>query len=71
MSASLEERLTELEMRIAFVDDTMNTLSEVVATHDRYLHDMRNAMEQLRSELVTVRGTLASDPQSEPPPPHY
>jgi SlyX protein len=71
MSASLEDRLTELEMRIAFVDDTMNTLSEAVASHDRHLHDLRNAMERLRSELVAVRGTLASDPHNEPPPPHY
>lgn len=58
-------------MRIAFVDDTMNTLSETVALHDRLLHDLRNAMERLRGELVAVRGTLSSDPHNEPPPPHY
>jgi SlyX protein len=71
MSASLEERLTELEMRIAFVDDTMGTLNEAVAAHDRHLHDLRNAMERLRGELVAVRGALSSDAQDEPPPPHY
>jgi SlyX protein len=71
MSTSLEERLTELEMRIAFVDDTMNTLSEAVASHDRHIHDLRNAMERLRTELVAVRGTLGNDASDEPPPPHY
>jgi SlyX protein len=71
MPASLEERLTELEMRIAFVDDTMNTLSEAVAAHDRHVHDLRNAMERLRTELVAVRGTLTSEAHDEAPPPHY
>jgi SlyX protein len=71
MPLSLEDRLTELEMRIAFVDDTMNTLSEAVASHDRHIHDLRNAMERLRTELVSVRGTLSNDASDEPPPPHY
>lgn len=71
MSMTLEERLTELEMRIAFVDDTMTTLSDAVASHDRHLHDLRNAMERLRTELVAVRGTLGNDAGDEPPPPHY
>jgi SlyX protein len=71
MSASLEDRLTELEVRIAFVDDTMNTLSETVAAQDRHLHELRGAMERLRGELVAMRGTFANDVHDEPPPPHY
>jgi SlyX protein len=71
MPTSLEERLTELETRIAFVDDTLGTLSEAIAAHDRLLHDLRTAMARLREELVSVRGTLAHDVRDEPPPPHY
>ncbi len=71
MSISLEDRLTELETRIAFVDDTMGSLNDAVAVHDRLLHDLRNSMDRLRDELVNVRGALAHDVQDEPPPPHY
>lgn len=71
MHASLEDRLTELEMRIAFVDDTVGSLNEAVAAHDRLLLELRNAMDRLRDELLSVRGTLAHDVHDEPPPPHY
>ena len=71
MPMSLEDRLTELETRIAFVDDTMGSLNDAVAVHDRLLHDLRNAMDRLRDELVNVRGALAHDVHDEPPPPHY
>lgn len=71
MSATLEERLNELEVRLAFVDDTMGALNDAVAVHDRHLHEMRRMMDRLRSELVSVRGSLATDGGEEPPPPHY
>jgi SlyX protein len=71
MSGSLEERLTELEVRLAFVDETMLSLSDTIARHDRHLHEMRNAIEALRSDLLVVRGTLGDAAHDEPPPPHY
>jgi SlyX protein len=74
MAASLEDRLAELETRIAFIDDATATLGETAALHDRQLHELRTAMERLRQELVALRVTLASDahdPHDEPPPPHY
>jgi SlyX protein len=71
MSASLEDRLTELEVRLAFVDDTMNVLNDTVAAHEQQLLEMRLAMDRLRSELVAMRGSLTQDARDEPPPPHY
>lgn len=71
MTVSLEERLTELEVRLAFMDDLMGTLNETVAAHQIQLLEMRGAMERLRDELVAMRGSLAPDAHDEPPPPHY
>ena len=71
MSASLEERLNELEVRLAFVDDTMATLNATVSEHDRVLTDMRLALERLRVELSGMRSALQHDVHDEPPPPHY
>lgn len=71
MTTTLEDRLTELEVRLAFVDDTMNVLNDTVAAHEQQLLDMRLAMDRLRSELVAMRGSLTQDARDEPPPPHY
>jgi len=74
MSAPLEERLTELEVKLAFVDDTMTSLNATVSEHDRVLSDIRLAIERLRAELTGVRTALGSDVRDvrdEPPPPHY
>ncbi|HJU38319.1 MAG TPA: SlyX family protein [Tahibacter sp.] len=72
MSAiSLEERLTELEVRFAFLEDAVTSLNTTVATHDRLLLDMREEFRRMRSELGVVRSSLSHDPSSEPPPPHY
>ena len=61
MSGSLEERLTELEVRVAFVDDAVNSLNDTVAVHDRRLHELLAAMDRLRGELVAARTALAHD----------
>ncbi len=71
MSPPLEERLTELEVRLAFVDDTMAALNATVSQHDRVLQEVRAAIERLRLELTGVRTALAQDVRDEPPPPHY
>ena len=66
-----EQRLMELEVRLAFIDDAVQALvvadaeqSMRIATLERMLHD-------LRSELASVRTGQGHDPHSEPPPPHY
>jgi SlyX protein len=69
--ATLEERLTELETRLAFVDDTVGSLSDLVAVHDRQMHELRSTLDRMRIELSALRGTLGHDARDEPPPPHY
>jgi SlyX protein len=71
VSAPLEDRLTELEVRLAFVDDTMSALNATVSEHDRVLQEVRLAIERLRADLGGVRTALAQDVRDEPPPPHY
>ncbi|MGE7137062.1 SlyX family protein [Luteibacter sp. NPDC031894] len=67
----LEERLTELEVRLAFVDDTVNALSSADAEIARRLDLLERTVRDLRSDLVNMRAGLGSDPTTEPPPPHY
>ena len=67
----LTARVDELETRLAFLDDTLAALNEVVAAHDRHLLQAVDEMRRLRSDLQALRGALSPDPHDEPPPPHY
>ena len=59
MTASLDQRLNELEVRIAFIENTVQTLDATVVAQDRMLQLLRREFENLRGELVQVQGALA------------
>ncbi|MEO7014183.1 MAG: SlyX family protein [Dokdonella sp.] len=69
--SSLEERLTELEVRLAFIDDGVASLNAAVAMQDQMMLGMRRELDRLRGDLVGLRSTLGNDVNDEPPPPHY
>jgi SlyX protein len=71
MSLSLEERLTELETRFAFLEQTAHSLDTTVAAQDRLLSRLRSDYERLQGELSQLRVGLQDDVRDEPPPPHY
>jgi SlyX protein len=71
MTLSLEERLTELETRFAFLEQTAQSLDTTVAAQDRLLSRLRIEYERLQSELSQLRVGLQDDARNEPPPPHY
>ena len=69
--STLEERLTELEVRLAFLDDSVAALNAAMVRQDRRDAQLRAELERMRAELVGLRGSLSHDVASEPPPPHY
>ena len=69
--SSLEERLTEVEVRLAFIDDGVAALNAAVAMHVQTMLALRLELDRLRSDLVGLRSTLGNDVGNEPPPPHY
>lgn len=62
--------MTEIEMRLAFMENTMQTLDLTVATQDRLIHELRREVERLREELGGIKLALPGDAHDEPPP-HY
>jgi SlyX protein len=66
-----EKRLTELEVRLAFIDDAVQALVAADAEQSLRIATLERVIRDLRSELETVRLGQGSDPHSEPPPPHY
>jgi SlyX protein len=68
---ALQQRLTELEVRLTFVDDTVNALASADAELSMRLAVLEDLIRGLRNELSSLRVAQGHDPHSEPPPPHY
>ncbi len=72
--ADLEARLAELESRIAFQDDSLQALSDVVAAQNIELDKLRRELsrqaERLKALALAVDDNAAS-PTAEERPPHY
>lgn len=66
-----EQRLTELEVRLAFVDDAVQALVAADADQSLRIATLERMVRELRNELETVRVGQTHDPHGEPPPPHY
>lgn len=71
MAATLESRLTELEVRFAFLDDAVAALSASDAERTQRVLALERAFRDIREELAAMRVALGHDVREEPPPPHY
>lgn len=67
----LVERVVELEMRVAFQDDTMQGLNAVITDQSLRIEQLERRLELMLTDLKSLRGLLYADPSQEPPPPHY
>lgn len=67
----LEARLDELETRLAFQDDIINTLSEQVARQELELRELWEAKRLLHKQLKDVSPSNIKGEDEETPPPHY
>ncbi|QXI29932.1 SlyX family protein [Pseudomonas vanderleydeniana] len=67
---NLEERVTELETRLAFQDDTIQALNDVLVGQQREVERLQLQMAALikRHEEMVGQFGISED---EAPPPHY
>ena len=77
MSADpLEQRLVDLETRLAFQEQALQELSDALAEarqeEGRNALRLHRALEELRQLRRALAGSpVTGDAASEPPPPHY
>jgi SlyX protein len=74
--SDLEQRMIDLEMRIAFQEQALQELSDALAAardgearNSLLLHRALEELRQLRSAMAA--SPVTGDAASEPPPPHY
>jgi SlyX protein len=67
----MEERLVELETRLAFQEDAIHHLNRTVADQQRLIEALEQRIEQLTERLRNLSPSPLEGDQPEPPPPHY
>jgi SlyX protein len=71
MNEVLESRLGELEVKLTFIDDTVQALASADVGLSQRVAGIEHALRELRGELSAMRTARSDDPHDEPPPPHY
>jgi SlyX protein len=67
----LEQRVNEVETRLAFQETTLQELNEALTSQQQQLSQMQAVLEKLRERIAELASNMQSDAGVEPPPPHY
>jgi len=70
-SQVLETRITELENRLVFQDDTIEQLNEVVTHQQRQIDQMEKTLTMLKDQMKNLASSNIATEDEETPPPHY
>ncbi|MGO2168419.1 SlyX family protein [Pseudoalteromonas sp.] len=69
---TIENRLTELEAKVAFQDETIEILNDELKAHQQLLAKMKRQTELLAEKVKESQSSPSLMSQMpEPPPPHY
>jgi len=68
--AELLARIAELESRVAFQDDTVDQLNNVVSDQDRRIAQLEVLLRRTREQVEMLLPLMHAAPGEEPPP-HY
>ena len=68
---STEQRLDDLEMKVAFQDDTINLLSDEIATLNEVIDRQRTQLEYIANRIGELSQSPLGSQEPETPPPHY
>ena len=71
MNESHDKRLEALEIKIAYQEQTIAQLNEVILEQQSRLDDLESICRLLRDKLQSVGESGGGDPGAHEPPPHY
>lgn len=67
----MENRIIDLESKLAFQDETINDLNEVITDQQQQLDQLREDIRLLNLRISSVAESSSVSEEKEPPPPHY
>lgn len=71
MNKQLEDRIDDLEAKMAFQDDTIHALNDMVGKQQLELDTLRRAVELLAARQADLAASLPGEAADDEPPPHY
>ncbi|MFY0665240.1 MAG: SlyX family protein [Natronospirillum sp.] len=66
----IEQRLADLEVRLAFSEDTIEQLSTVIGRQDAEIRQLTRLLERFSDQVSNLSHQVAPD-LTDNPPPHY
>jgi SlyX protein len=70
-STQLEQRIVELETRLAFQEQALAELGDALAASRLEAAENAEVLRRTLEAMKQSRGDFYADPADEPPPPHY
>ena len=67
----MNDRVEELETQLAFQDNTIHSLNEIVTEQQNQIDALREQLRQITMQLQSLAETVQRPEADEPPPPHY
>lgn len=71
MNTQLENRIDDLEAKMAFQDDTIQALNDIVGKQQLELDRLRRAVELLARRQSDLAASMPGETADDEPPPHY
>ncbi|GGE49488.1 protein SlyX [Agaricicola taiwanensis] len=68
---SLTERLDRLETRVAYQDQAIEDLNQIITDQWKQLELLRRQFARLDEQVRDATAATGTSPGQEPPPPHY
>ena len=67
----MEDRITELEIRLTHIEDTIDVLNQTVIDQHSRIDQLQLQVELLEKKLEAVAASNIAPESEETPPPHY
>ncbi len=70
-TVQLEQRIEDLECKVAFQEQTIDELNEALSQQQLLINKMKDQMTYVVGKMKNMETSSMADPSKEPPPPHY
>ncbi|HBK7254437.1 TPA: SlyX family protein [Vibrio cholerae] len=67
----LQERIEDLECKLAFQEQTIETLNDALTQQQLLLSKIQDQMKYVVGKVKNMDTSTLADPAHETPPPHY
>ncbi len=68
---SMNNRIDDLEMKVIFQDDLLNSLNDIVTRQDKEIMKLWDANRLLKQSMQEIKSDSQEENVVDVPPPHY